>query len=106
MVRVLFFCKYNTKGEKIIHSICNSIKGQKHVFSRSCRKLEKHPLKIREIVQKQEYKKMQHISVNLTGDELTTYYNCANGKFWFKGNALTIVPSKDVTNNASCELFF
>lgn len=103
MVRVLFFCKYNTKREKIIHSICKNINGQKYVFSRSLRKLEKHPLKIREIVQKTDYKKMQHISVNLTGDELTTYYDCSNGKFWFKGNSLTVVPAKTISNDPSCK---
>lgn len=76
-----FLLKIQYKGGKIIHSICKTINGQKHVFPVDSRNLANHPLKIQEKVKETYYRAKQHIAYNLTGEEVTVYLNAVDGKF-------------------------
>lgn len=104
MTVVYFYCKKNTKNEKIISSISLAVKSTHYKFSPNSIVPKVHPKEIRKLVEAKTYKNCVHLPYNLQGSLRSIYIDPKTKKFWFDGNYLPPVTDKKLSRQKSSML--
>ena len=100
---VRFYVKKNTKGEKVIHSSCETAQSRKSLFPKNCQNPKHHAPGVRDKVLNYDVTTKAHVIYTLEGSEVNMYVNPANGKFWFNKKDLPTKAADQVTATPSLE---